>query len=110
MIVAKLVAKNAALALILKEEMMSNLRGDSLTVVELSKVTKSPRLPRIKVALADLTALGEVGLKRATLEGERRYCGNTAEELTGLPVVLMDRDKLGLLLDPRFLLHASSSW
>jgi hypothetical protein len=93
----------SSLALILKEEMMSNLRGDSLTVVELNKVTKSPRLPRVKVARADLTALGEVGLKRATLEGERRYCGNTTEELTGLPVVLMDRDKLGLLLDPRTL-------
>ena len=37
---------------------MSNLRGDSLTVVELNKVTKSPRLPRVKVARADLTALG----------------------------------------------------
>ena len=69
----------SALALILKEEMMSNLRGDSLTVVELNKVTKSPHLPHVKVALADLTALGEVGLKRATLEGERRYCGNLTE-------------------------------
>jgi hypothetical protein len=55
------------------------------------------------VARADLTAVGEEGLKRATLEGERRYCGNTIEELTGLPVMLMERDKLGLLLDPRTL-------
>ena len=55
------------------------------------------------MARADLTAVGEEGLKRTTLEGERRYCGNTTEELTGLPVVLMERDKLGLLLDPRTL-------
>ena len=38
---------------------------------------------------------------RATLETERRYCGNRGEILTGDPVELQVRDTLSLLLDPR---------
>lgn len=48
-----------------------------------------------------LTPVAQEARKRATLEGERRFCGNKGEELTGKPVVMTKRDKLATLLDPR---------
>jgi hypothetical protein len=48
-----------------------------------------------------LTAVGAAALKRATLEMEQCYCGNTTSELIGAPVLLTTRDKLATVLDLR---------
>ena len=40
-------------------------------------------------------------LRRATLEAERRHCGNTTEELTGNDVVPTGKEIMASLMDPR---------
>jgi hypothetical protein len=65
------------------------------------KVTASPVLPVKSKAIADFSAVGKEARNRALLEGERRFCGNNSEVLSGAPVELTSRDKLSLLLDPR---------
>jgi len=62
---------------------------------------KQPNLPRVSFPVAQLSLLGKECLGRATLEAERRYCGNTGETLTGEAVVLSDYDLAAALLDPR---------
>ena len=49
----------------------------------------------------DFTAIGKICLMRATLEAERRYCGNDQEVLSGADVLVSERELLALLLDPR---------
>lgn len=58
---------------------MRALRKGTLPVIDLEKTTASPHLPRKDVALS--TTIGKMALQRATLEGERRCCGNTGETL-----------------------------
>ena len=51
--------------------------------------------------MANFTPLAQEARRRATLEGERRFCGNRTEELTGNDVEMTKRDKLATALDPR---------
>jgi hypothetical protein len=81
---------------------MHNLRKPTLMVANLGDIGKSPRLPRIEVATESaFSPEGKECLERAKLEGERRFCGNTSEVLTGAPIVLSDRDLKAALLDLR---------
>ena len=47
--------------------------------------------------------MGKKARFRATLEGERRWCGNTTEDLTGAPVDMGKSELLCTLLDKRTL-------
>ena len=91
----------AALAHPLKSQMMQKLRANTLSVVDRSKVTASPNLPRIDRKVSELTQVGKECLNRAKLEAERRYCGNKGETLNNASVVPNDQEMLAMMLDPR---------
>ncbi|KAK3245435.1 hypothetical protein CYMTET_44995 [Cymbomonas tetramitiformis] len=84
---------------LIKGATMHNLRAGYLDIVDVQKVSKTGGLPRIRKY--DLSALGQQCVKRATLEGERRFCGNVTEELTGAGVEMSDRELQATLLDLR---------
>ena len=83
------------------ERMMGAYRGGTFKVADWKSVTASPVLPLVDKSGASFTAVGQVALQRAILEGERRFCGNKTEVLTGAPVELTRRDKQAMLLDLR---------
>ena len=70
-------------------------------MVDLSSITASPNLPVLERPVEDFADMGKTCLQRATLEAERRHCGNSGDSLTGADVVATDRELLALLLDPR---------
>ncbi|KAK3270774.1 hypothetical protein CYMTET_20841 [Cymbomonas tetramitiformis] len=84
---------------LIKGTTMNNLRAGHLDIVDVHKVSKTGGLPRIRKY--DLSALGQQCVKRATLEGERRFCGNVTEELAGAGVEMSDRELQATLLDLR---------
>jgi hypothetical protein len=86
---------------LIKGTTMAGLRSSTLNVVDLKSVSKHPKLPRTAISVDDLTELGRTTRVRATLEGERRWCGNTGEELSGADVILCDRELKASLLDLR---------
>ena len=96
-------AFTAAMSRTFKDRMLTSLRADTLAVVDLDSVGKSPKLQRTDVPIADLTTEGRECKRRATLEAERRYCGNITEQVTGKKVLFSTRDELAVLLDPRTL-------
>jgi hypothetical protein len=93
----------AAYTRLIKELAMTKLRAAALDVISLEKVTSSPKLEREKVAVADLSQHGQTARMRATLEGERRWCGNKGETLTGASIMMGRHEKLAMLLDKRTL-------
>jgi hypothetical protein len=97
-------AFTAAIGQPFKENMLTKLRSDTLSVVDLDQVTAKPDLIRRDVSLEDMTEVGRTCKLRATLEAERRYCGNTSEVLNNKAVERTDRDKLAVMLDPRTLI------
>ena len=90
-----------AFGTLIKGTTMRALRADTLHVVDLAKVDKQPRLIRKPVPVTSLSQIGQICRKRATLEGERRYCGNKTEELSGAPLLIGRRELLSTLLDLR---------
>ena len=61
----------------------------------------SPKLARTDVSVTAMSQEGQTARTRATLEGERRWCGNKTEELTGEPLHMGQHKKLCMLLDKR---------
>ena len=55
------------------------------------------------IKVEDLTYMGQTAMVRATLEGERRWCGNRTEDVTGAPVNMGKHELLCTLLDKRTL-------
>ena len=79
---------------------MRGLRAETLNIIDLPKTNKSPRMPRVEVQVSSLSQLGRTALFRATLEGERRYCGNRGEELECKPIIMSDRELVMMVLNP----------
>ena len=92
-----------AFTCLIKNLAMSKLRAEKIAVIDLPKVTKSPKLERKEIDISSLSPNGQTARVRATLEGERRWCGNTGETLTGAPVDLNKHELLCMLLDKRTL-------
>jgi len=93
-----------AMAYVLHNRLVQQLRSDSFPVLDLGKITKSNSSPRFAKKVSDFSNVGRICLQRACLEAERRLCGNlalTVEGINGAPVLRSHRDKLCLLLDPR---------
>jgi hypothetical protein len=84
--------------------MLTKLRSDTLSVVDFDQVTESPNLIRHDLPLEDMTEVGRTCKWRATLEAERRYCGNASKVLNNKAVERTHRDKLSVMLDPRTLI------
>eukprot|EP00664_Eupelagonemidae_sp_cell27_P000382 gene382-9428_t len=90
-----------AFGTLIKGVTMRALRKPTLMMIDLPNTRVSPRLPRIEKPCTGLSEIGKTTRFRATLEGERRYCGNTGETLNNTPIIMSDREKLATLLDPR---------
>ena len=86
---------------LIKDTTMAGLRSNTIHVIDVKRVTSSPHLPRAPIDVASLTDLGSKCRMRATLEGERRWCGNKEEELTGAGVIITERELVSSLLDLR---------
>jgi hypothetical protein len=93
----------AAFTCLIKSMALSKLRASTMQVIELKKVTASPKVLREEVSVINMSALGQKARFRATLEGERRWCGNEGETLTGAPVNMGRHEMLCMLLDKRTL-------
>ena len=76
----------AAYTLLIKQMALNKLKAP-LEVVNLSKVTASPKLKRESMSHDLLTTEGETARVRALLEGERRWCGNKDEVVQNLPIL-----------------------
>ena len=79
---------------------MTRLRDNKLGVVDMSNVTKS-KTPRVNVNVADLTQVGRTAKDRAILEGERRFCGNKTDDISGDAVIMNKMERVAMLLDLR---------
>lgn len=88
---------------LIKNLAMKKLRADTLSVADFSSIAKSPKVPRLNIAIDSMSEMGKTARFRATLEGERRWCGNTGETLTGGAVQMGKHEKLCMLLDKRTL-------
>jgi len=67
------------------------LRSDYLSVMDLEKVGAKKSLVHVDCPVMELTGVGQTTRARAQLESERRSCGNTTEEVTGVNVKLTKR-------------------
>ena len=94
-------AFTGAFSALIKTTTMNALRAPELDVVDLEKVDANPHLIRKKVRANELSEVGAECRRRATLEGERRWCENKTEELNGAEVKLTKREMLATLLDLR---------
>ena len=88
---------------VIKSMALSTLRADTLKVIELDKVGLSPKLLRANIKIEDMSGMGQTARTRAILEGERRWCGNQTETLTGAAVQMGRHELLCMLLDKRTL-------
>ena len=93
----------AAFTLLIKQLAMTKLRAPTLDVIDMPKVTADPKVPRTSIAVENLSAAGQTARKRATLEGERRWCGNKGEVLEGGAMCMGRHELLAMLLDKRTL-------
>ena len=59
-----------------KELMMKKLRSEKASIADLDKERKYSRIPRIIKQACFMTPVVKKTKKRATLEVERRFCGN----------------------------------
>ena len=87
-----------AYAPLLIKESIRALHGDTISVIDLAKVTKSPLLPRKDVLIRDLCPRGLTALTRGQSETKRRYSNKDTGE-----VDLSDIQLIATLLDPRTL-------
>ena len=58
-------------------------------------------MKREDILLEDLSEVGLETMRRCNLEGERRFCGNVTEDVTGAPLIMSTREKLSTVLDLR---------
>ena len=77
---------NGAFTPLIKTLALTKLRADELYVIDMPNVKISPHVPRVAIKIDNLTDMGQTARVRAILEGERRWCGNQTEELTGASV------------------------
>jgi hypothetical protein len=88
---------------LIKSLALTKLRADVVYVIDMPNVRASPNVPRLPIKVEDLTYMGQTAKVRATLEGERRWCGNETEDVTGAPVNMGKHELLCTLLDKRTL-------
>ena len=94
---------NGAFTPLIKTLCLNKLRAKQLNVIDMPNVKLSPKVPRVAITIDDLTSMGKTARVRAILEGERRWCGNNTEELTGAGVTMGKHELLCTLLDKRTL-------
>jgi len=63
-------------------------------------VTKK-QTPRINVEVEKLSVEGKIARDRAILEGERRFCGNKTDDISGANVIINRSERIAMLLDLR---------
>ena len=98
-----------ALGYPLHTRMLESFRADTLWVIDLPLVSASPIVGRVETPVDEFSDVAKECLRRATLEAERRYCGNRTEVLNNADVILDDPSGMAMLLDPRTC-HLRSVW
>ena len=81
--------------------MMTKIKADTISVIDLSRLTSSPRLIRRDKRVRALTAIGKEARDRLILEAEKRHGDNPTENLNGSMPTMSTSDKIACLLDPR---------
>ena len=93
-----------ALSFAIRSRVLKQLRQPKLNVVDLDNVTADRILPRVKKDVDSFSDTGRECLRRAQVEGERRFCHNKTEEPTGVDEpVPTERESMALCLDFRTL-------
>lgn len=93
----------ASFTMLIKSLCLKKLKADTLEVIDIEKVGASPKLARSQTAITNLSTSGNTARIRAILEGERRWCGNTTETVSGAPILMGRHELLAMLLDKRTL-------
>jgi hypothetical protein len=93
---------------LVKQFVLDELRKESLLVFEVAAskdnvIGKHKGAKRVPKSVTDWSDIGKRARYRAILEGERRWAGNTSEDLSGADVVWSDEDRLAAFLDVRTL-------
>ena len=55
------------------QDMMDGLRKPEIDIIDLKRVKESPKLPRVNIREADMSATGKECLQRMRLEAERHF-------------------------------------
>ena len=93
-----------AIGIVELHQLLASLRAQTIDVIDMENVTEANTEPRKSVRVDELSDVGKTCLKRAILEAERRFCGNTAETIEGISgggIHVALEDVQALLLDPR---------
>jgi hypothetical protein len=68
---------------VIKQTTLSGLRADTLSIVDMAKVTTKADTPsRMDVNISSMSVVGAEARSRAILEAERRFCGNKTKDKT----------------------------
>ena len=84
----------------IKQTTLYGLRADTLSIVDMAKVTKE-ETPRMDVSISSMSADFAESRSRAMLEAERRFCGDKTKDITGFSVVINKMERGAMLLDLR---------
>ena len=68
-----------ALGALATQQMMSEFRSEKVSIIDLDKVTKHFRMPKINKNSCFMTPVGKNAKQRANMEAERRFCGDEDE-------------------------------
>ena len=72
---------------LIQHTLMNPLIYKSLSIIDTSRVTKRPNVPRREKLVSEISDTGKETLCWAQLEAESRFCGNDYEVLFGDPIV-----------------------
>lgn len=95
---------NSAFGPVMKKVLHKKLKASEIEMIDLPNWGKSSRAPRVLVSVNSWSRNGLKCRKRATLECERRFFGNTSEQLIAANdprLRLSNREKAVLVLDKR---------
>ncbi len=93
----------SAIGPLLVSHVMLKLRAKKISMFNTQKISHNDKEPRESVEVSKFSPFGKVALERACLEGERRFCGNKTEVLTGGNPVVSRRELIASVLDLRTL-------
>ena len=69
-----------AYGFVLKTMAIEKLRSGAIEIIQQDLVTANPALPSAATPVSTLSENGKTCMRRALVEGERRWCGSTSED------------------------------
>ena len=93
---------NATFGPVMRKILHKRLSANKVMMIDVPNWRKTPRAPRLLIDVSTWSAEGIECKRRALLECERRFFGNTTEIIMQNPVIrLAQREKAALVLDKR---------